>query len=338
MAQSSFRKLHPVDPILSQLAVEAIPSDAQLIHDKVLDIIPVSDRAGTILIDDTRNYMGAVGVEAKRAVGADRQLISNFDPSSTSFKCDFYSYEDSFALQDIKDNQLPRNYEERAAKKVGRALKLNKEKQVADLLFSASNWGAYTSTLAALGNGSAGTAWSSASAQPLKDLDILKDVVRANSHGIKPDTLVLGYSAIRALGRNPEVRGIFYETSGAAFGAERIMAEDQVVAVLKSVLRIPNIFVGEARIETALPGVASSESDIWTPNTVFMGIMKGSDSVETVNGVQLMPVAAVELQYESMMAGTYDSINRIRRHVYVDQCHAHKVLAQNYGFVLTSCL
>lgn len=337
MTQSSFRKLHPVDPILSQLAVEAIPSDAQLIHDKVLDIIPVQDRSGTILLDDTRNYMGATGVEAKRAPGADRQLISNFDPSSTSFKCDFYSYEDSFAIQDIRDNQLPRNYEERSAKKVGRALKLNKEKQVADLLFGASNWGSYTSALNALGNGSQGTAWSSSSAQPLKDLDVLKDVVRANSHGIKPDTLILGYSAIRALGRNPEVRGIFFETSGATVG-ERIMAEEQVVAVLKSVLRIPNVFVGEARIETALPGIASSEADIWTGNSVFMGILKGSDAMETVNGVQLMPVAAVELQYEQMAAGTYDSINRLRRHVFADQCHAHKVLAQNYGFLLTSCL
>lgn len=337
MAQSSYKKLHPVDPILTQLAVEAIPSDGQLIADKVLEIVPVQDRSGTILIDDTRNFMGAVGVEAKRASGADRQVISNFEPSSTSFKCDFYSYEDVFALQDIRDSQMPRNYEERSAKKVGRALKLNKEKQVADLLFGASNWGSYTSALNALGNGSQGTAWSSTSAQPLKDLDVLKDVVRANSHGIKPDTLVLGYNAIRALGRNPEVRGIFYETSGATVG-ERIMAQEQVIDVLKSVLRIPNVFVGEARIETALAGASSSEADIWTGNSVFMGVLRGSDAIENVGGVQLMPVACVELQYQAMEAGTYDSINRLRRHVFADQCHAHKVLAQNYGFLLTSCL
>lgn len=334
---SSYKKLHPVDPILTQLAVEAIPSDAQLIADKVLDRIPVSDRSGTILLDDTRNFMGSPEIEAKRAPGADRQIISNYDPSSTTFKCDFFGLEDVFALQDIKDNQLPRNYEERSAKKVGRSLKIDREKRAANLLFGTSNWGSYTSTLGALGNGSAGTAWSSASAQPLKDLDVLKDVVRANSHGIKPDTLILGYDAVRALGRNPEVRGIFFETSGAAVG-ERIMAEEQVVAILKSVLRIPNIFVGEARYEQSLPGASSSEADIWTGNSVFMGILKGSDAMETANGVQLMPVAAVELLYQDIEAGSYDSINRIRRHTFADMCHAYKVLAQNYGFVLTSCL
>lgn len=114
---SKYQKLHPVDPILTQLAVEAIPSDAQLIADKVLDRIPVSDRSGTILLDDTRNFMGSPEIEAKRAPGADRQIISNYDPSSTTFKCDFFGLEDVFALQDIKDNQLPRNYEERSAKK-----------------------------------------------------------------------------------------------------------------------------------------------------------------------------------------------------------------------------
>lgn len=337
MPMSSYKKLHPVDQILTNLAVEAIPSDGQLIADKCLEQIPVTDRSGTILLEDTRNFMGDPSVSAKRASGADRQLISNFDSSSTSFKCDIYGLEDVFALQDVKDSQLPRNYEERSAKKVGRALKIDREKRASDLLFGASNWGSYTSTLANLGNGSAGTAWSSSSAQPLKDLDVLKDVVRANSHGIKPDTLILGYGAIRALGRNPEVRGIFYETSGATVG-ERIMAEEQVVAVLKSVLRIQNIFVGEARYETALPGATSSEADIWTPSTVFMGILRGSDAVEQVNGVSLQPVAAVDLVYQGIEAGTFDSINRIRRHVYAEHIHQQKILAQNYGFVLTTCI
>ena len=53
---SSYSNLHPVDQILSSLVVEAVPSDAQLIADKLFENIKVPERSGTLLIEQTRNF------------------------------------------------------------------------------------------------------------------------------------------------------------------------------------------------------------------------------------------------------------------------------------------
>ena len=56
---SSYSNLHPVDQILTGLVAEAVPSDDQLIADKVLETIAISERSGTLLLEETRNFMGA---------------------------------------------------------------------------------------------------------------------------------------------------------------------------------------------------------------------------------------------------------------------------------------
>ena len=58
---SSYSNLHPVDQILTNLVIEAVPSDDQLIADKVFEPIVVPERSGTILLEETRNFMGAGG-------------------------------------------------------------------------------------------------------------------------------------------------------------------------------------------------------------------------------------------------------------------------------------
>ncbi|MCW4020732.1 MAG: hypothetical protein NWF14_05855, partial [Candidatus Bathyarchaeota archaeon] len=56
---SSYSNLHPVDQILTSLVQEAVPSDDQLIADKIFETIKVPERSGTLLIEETRNFMGA---------------------------------------------------------------------------------------------------------------------------------------------------------------------------------------------------------------------------------------------------------------------------------------
>jgi hypothetical protein len=339
MANPQLSTLRPVNPLLSQIAVSAIPSDAGLIADKVLEKIDVSGvgRTGSIHLENTRAFMGAPGVSTKRASNADRVNIDDHAPTITTYLAEIYGLESSFALEDMKDSLLPMDYEEREVKKVARAMYLDKESRIADLLFTAGNWGSYTSSLAALGNGSTGTKFDQVGATPLKDLDILKDIVRQNSHGIKPDTLVLGYGLARALARNPEVRGIFVQTSGAVSN-NYLMSNDMVVEVLKSVLNIPNVFVGEARKDNGLKGLASSESQVWADDACFMGILRGSDAIQTVGGVRSMPLAAALIQYKQLQAGSYDSLNMIRRSVWAEEIYQGKILAQNYGFFLSDVI
>ena len=120
---SSYSNLHPVDEILSSLVVEAVPSDDQLIADKCFEAIKVPERSGTLLLEETRNFMGAgAGLDLERAPGASRTSIGGFDRSSTTFKAKIYSAQDSIAMEDIFDSQYPGSEEQRIAKKVARVM------------------------------------------------------------------------------------------------------------------------------------------------------------------------------------------------------------------------
>ena len=331
---SSYSNLHPVDQILSSLVVEAVPSDSQLIADKLFESIKIPERSGTLLIEQTRNFMGAgAGLDLERAPGADRASIGGFDRSSTTFKALIYSAKDSIAMEDIIDSQYPGSEEQRIAKKVARVMKLAKEKRAADLLFGTSNFNNSSSTA------SFGGKFNASGAEPLSYLHQLKDTVFANAHGINPDTIVMGRDLFRALARNPEVRGYVGTSSAGIASGNLILSDAAVKQVLADVLGIPNIHVGEARVDSAVPGASSSEGYIWTNDSLFMGILHGSDAIVQKGGnVKGMPVAALNFEFGGMVAGQYDDLGKIRRYVYAEECHLFKGIDSTLGYILTDCL
>jgi hypothetical protein len=108
--------------------------------------------------------------------------------------------------------------------------------------------------------------------------------------------LIFGRQLFRELARNPEVRGYVGTSANGIAAGERILNDEAVIAVLRDVLGIPNIHVGQARQDTAVPGATSSESYIWTGDSLFMGILRGSDAIVQKSGnVKGMPVAALNL-------------------------------------------
>jgi len=331
---SSYSNLHPVDQILTSLVQEAIPSDDQLIADKLFETIKVPERSGTLLLEETRNFMGAgAGLDLERAPGASRASIGGFDRSSQTFMAKIYAATDSIAMEDIFDSQYPGSEEERIAKKVARVVKLAREKRAADLLFGTANFNNDSST------NEFGGKFNAAGSEPLAYLHELKDTVFEAAHGINPDSLVMGRQLFRELARNPEVRG-FAGTSSAGFASgSRILNDEVVINVLRDVLGIPNIFVGQARQDTAVPGATSSESYIWTGDSLFMGILKGSDAIVQKSGnVKGMPVAALNLAYSDMVAGQYDSLDKTRRYVYAEEVGVFHAVDSNLGRIITDCL
>lgn len=331
---SSYANLHPVDQILTSLVQEAVPSDDQLIADKVLETIKVPERSGTLLVENTRNFMGAgAGLDIERAPGSSRASIGGFDRSSQTFKAKIYSASDSIAMEDIFDSQYPGSEEARIAKKVARVMKLAREKRAADLLFGTANFNDNSSI------GQFGTKFNAAGAEGLSYLHELKDTVFENAHGINPDTLIFGRQLFRELARNPEVRGYVGDSTAGIASGNRILNDEAVIAVLRDVLGIPNIYVGQARQDTAVPGATSSESYIWTGDSLFMGILRGSDAIVQRSGnVKGMPVAALNLAFSDMVSGQYDSLDKTRRYVWGEEVNTFHAVDQNLGFIITDCL
>jgi len=159
------------------------------------------------------------------------------------------------------------------------------------------------------------------------------------AHGINPDSLIFGRSVFRELARNPEVRGYLGTTTNNLASGNRILNDEAVLQVLREILGIPNILVGQARQDTAVPGATSSESYIWNNETIFMGILRGSDAIVQKSGnVKGMPVAALNFQFGSMVAGQYDSLDKTRRYVYAEEVNQFKAIDSTLGHVLTNCL
>ena len=327
---SSYSNLHPVDQILTSLVVEAVPSDDQLIADKICENITIPERSGTLLLEETRNFMGAgAGLDLERAPGSSRTSIGGFDRSSTTFKAKIYAAQDSIAMEDILDSQYPGSEEQRIARKVARVMKLAREKRFADVLFDST----------AFANSTPGIKFDAAGAEPLTFLHELKDTVFAAAHGINPDSLIFGRDVFRQLARNPEIRGYVGSTSSGLASGNRILNDEAVLSVLRDVLGIPNVYVGQARQDTAVPGATSSESYIWNGESIFMGILKGSDAIVQKSGnVKGMPVAALNFQFGSMVAGQYDSLDKTRRYVYAEEVHAVQAIDSTLGHVVTDCL
>lgn len=332
---SSYSNIHPVDEILSSLVLEAVPSDDQLIADKCMETVVIPERSGTLLIENSRNFMGAgAGLDLERAPGSERQSIGGFDRSSTTFKAKIYSARDSIAMEDILDSQYPGSEEARIARKVARVMKLAKEQRAADLLFGTGNFNNATSAAEFL------STFDAAGATPLTYLDQLKDTVFAAVHGINPDTLIFGRDLFRVIARNPEVRGyVGSSTAGIASGGDRILNDQAVIDVLRDVLGIPNIYVGAARRDTAVPGATASEAYIWTRDSLFCGVLRGADAiVQKSGGVKAMPAAALNFQFGGMVAGQYDSIDSIARYVYAEEVQTFQALDASFGRIITGCL
>jgi hypothetical protein len=331
---SSYANLHPVDQILTSLVQEVVPSDNQLIADKVLETIKVPERSGTLLVENTRNFMGAgAGLDIERAPGSSRASIGGFDRTSQTFKAKIYSASDSIAMEDIFDSQYPGSEEGRIAKKVARVMKLAREKRAADLLFGTANFNNNNSTA------EFGSKFNAAGAEGLSFLHELKDTVFEAAHGINPDTLIFGRQLFRELARNPEVRGYVGDSSSGIASGNRILNDEAVIAVLRDVLGIPNIHVGQARQETAVPGATSSESYIWTGDSLFMGILRGSDAIVQKSGnVKGMPVAALNLAFSDMVSGQYDSLDKTRRYVWGEEVNTFHAVDSTLGRIITDCL
>ena len=327
---SSYSNLHPVDQILTSLVVEAVPSDDQLIADKICENITIPERSGTLLLEETRNFMGAgAGLDLERAPGSSRTSIGGFDRSSTTFKAKIYAAQDSIAMEDILDSQYPGSEEQRIARKVARVMKLAREKRFADVLFDST----------AFANSTPATKFDAAGAEPLTFLHELKDTVFAAAHGINPDSLIFGRDVFRQLARNPEIRGYVGSTSSGLASGNRILNDEAVLSVLRDVLGIPNVYVGQARQDNAVPGATSSEAYIWNGESIFMGILKGSDAIVQKSGnVKGMPVAALNFQFGSMVAGQYYSLDKTRRYVYAEEVHAVQAIDSTLGHVVTNCL
>jgi hypothetical protein len=133
------------------------------------------------------------------------------------------------------------------------------EKRVADKIFNATNFTATNAT----------TAWSTtASADPVYDIDAGKDSLRAN--GIDPDTLIIPWDGYKYLRQNDDIKDMVYKIFPDAAKDGKV-----TIAHLQTVFDVPKVLVAGALYNSSKKGQAASLADIW--GSTYAMLCKTSD-------------------------------------------------------------
>jgi len=350
--QVSRAAIAPVDPILTGRVLGAVPDPSLLSNQGVVEELNVNRGAldGTIFIEPRRPFMGdANHTSLARAPGADHKQLAGGAPSTETYSVrSIFGAERGLPVELEEASQFPIALREREASILRSAMMLNREVNLASLLFTAGNW---TGTAVCNTLTSGGSAkWSDTAARPLAGLIQAVESYRQQNGGIMPDTLVMGYTAANALRKNDEMRGIVRISpavgGGEAYGgalaanADRPLSIPAVQAAIAAELGIPEgrVFIGSARRETAASGATSSEADIWTDTCWFGNLMGGNGaafgSVARVQAVGAMVFTRNELTgfHEEFLQSKQSLVIRANDH------RQYKALVADLGYTITDCV
>ena len=343
--QTSRAAVAPVDPILTGRVLGAVPDPSLLSNQGVVEELNVNRGAldGTIFVEPRRPFMGDTDhTSLARAPGADHKQLAGGDPTTTTYSVrSIFGAERSLPVEIEEASQFPIALREREASILRSAMMLNREVNLASLLFTTGNWTGTVACNALTDGGSA--KWSDVAARPLAGLIQAVENYRQQNGGIMPDTLVMGYSAANALRKNDEMRGIVRIATGngsaLAAGADRPLSIPAVQAAISAELGIPagRVFIGSARRETAATGAASSEADIWTDTCWFGNLLGGNGaafgSVARVQAVGAMVFTRNEITgfHEEFLQSKQSLVIRANDH------RQYKALVADLGYSITDC-
>jgi hypothetical protein len=301
-----------VDPILTTFAAGYNPP-ANLIARRVAPVVPTMVEAGTFY---------KFGKEGFKIYNSERALRANparidWTPSKDTFLCVEHALETQYDHQELEQAaaigaERVLMMEQRAVQLVQNALENEFEKAVADTLFAAANYAAGNKTtlsgtsqwLTASGEGSA--------SDPVKDIRDAIDAAR-DTMGRRPNTLVLGYDAWRALRDHSKmIERIKY--------SERAVLTPEIVA---QVFDLQNVIVGEANYVND----SGSFVDLWGDNAALIYLPAPGELVEGTTP----HTVTFELEGFPRVL-TYD--DAYRRTYGVQRKYDVKLIDNTYGFLI----
>jgi len=263
--------IHPVDELVSGVLNSAVPGEDAYIGLRALQgsLVDVASRdySGKLWVETVRPFMGQRDEPLKRGPLAQYQELNTEDPTTVSYTCEERAAKRTVPRQIALRSQFPEDLRDREATIVRRALLDDLDVTLAATMFAA---GTYTNDadLTAVGNGVSGNKFGAAGADELGDLFIVATLARAQNHGIpiSQQSMLIGQQAMDFIRISASFRSYIGDNRMRA-----VIPQDQALEALGASLGISpaNIHVAGARSETANPNQTSSESFIWTQDSIL---------------------------------------------------------------------
>jgi hypothetical protein len=328
-----------------RLVAEAIQSLDMFIGDKVCPKIQVDNPVGSVLRENSRNFLSAAnGQSAIVADGAPRNELAQFDRDYIQFTLSHLGFKHNISRNTERYSAYAKNSGiseiNRAISIVTRAMMLEKERLAADLFFDGTNWN--TNTCTAL----FGSQMGDAGATPIDYLRDLQNTVMKTAGGVMPDTLIIGFDLKVALGNSPQTQG-YGMISGTAPTQTSIAGgggghknDDALAQFIANSLSNPSmrvLFAG-ALADSSNPGQAGSNSLLWTGDNLWMGTTGTANAAVTGNQVTASPVGALNIYSEALTVRSEANARDMGTCVYGDEYMGFVKVNEDLGYTLTDCL
>jgi len=302
-----------VDASLSTLSIRF--QNEEYIGTQILPIAVVPKQSDKYSVYNDRDYLAYPSASIGPR-GEVQQLSTNIDQSNSYF-CAGKALEERVDMDNIANADAPLDLLGNANYKANDGLEWNREKDIASLLTTSSNYGSNYNTLAA------GSEWDSANGgTPVKDI---QDAAGACLGGPGPTELVgwCGFNVYKVLARHPEVREL-YKYTGSGLASPDLLA---------GIFGLDKLLVGKAWQDTANIGQTLSLDRIWGE---YFGVARVSKMPKKDNYS-----FGFTFDWEGKQtAVTYDQRNG-RRGAYfvkVSDAWVPKVVASRAGYLIGNCL
>lgn len=239
-----------IDPLLSNFAVGYAPHG--LIAPDVFPIVNVPRQSGVYAVFEQADLF-RVG-DTKRAPGTEANRI-RFRVGSDTYFCINYALKTQVLLEETAnaDAVFRMQLEQQRVGGALTMLALDWENRLAGRVFNATNVGSSVQVA---------SSWTASTSNPVGDLNTALDNVE-NATGYRPNTMVIGVEAWRALRRHPDVINKSRNPNIVAGG--NYPAVEEVARLFE----LERILVGTAFRNTAQEGQPQNLKPVWGPHALL---------------------------------------------------------------------
>ncbi len=241
------RDIH-VDAVLTNISIAY--RNNKLIGTQVLPIVPVKKESDKFYRFGKERFRTPETLRAPKT----RSKQSSWTVTTDTYSCDEHALHDLIDDREYQNADTPIAIETTTVETLTDQLLLAQEKRIAALVQDATQYA--TSNKVTL---SGTSQWSAAStATPVKDVDDAKKALL--DVGVRPNAMAISDAVFRALKQCTDIRDRIKYTS----------KDIVTIDLLKDLFEIENIFVGEARYDSATEGQTASLAPVWNDN-VWIG-------------------------------------------------------------------
>jgi hypothetical protein len=282
--------------------------------------------APTVLVNELSNAYAIFGEDDLRLENSKYSELAqiqrvNWTESGDSYVAIEYALESAISWARMNNGDTALRLERRHTVGLARKLKLQREKAIADTLFSTATFSGKTAALAAPDR------WDADTSSPVKKVSDAKETVRLAS-GVDPNTVIVGGGVWASLRNHPDITS---RVAGLVAGTPA--TEAQAAAAFG----VDRVIVGRAIYNSALEGVAASHAAIWGKFALvcYIDPIAGDDMEGIITPASTFVCDVAGSPFSTY---TYESQESRSHVIQCYDCYAVKAIATVAGYLYSTVI